>query len=218
MIQENLAVNKKKVGMCKHFHFLTGGLFFLQFFAKVYKMKTVWRGHIFVCFFCEAIHLHFSESLYGRSKWNISRGIWCFFLSFFQNARIGVRFEVPAVLLLKFQVFWNVMLYLSKYPQVASVVPNGDSEAWTTLLYPSWLWSFAWPNHPSGLGGHPTVTTQPRPLHFISFNLFYQNSKLYMNLTILISPAIIIPPGSTLFCVSCYRPPTHPFLDSHHVT
>lgn len=33
-------MNVKKVGMCKHFHFWTGGLLFLQYCARVYKMKT----------------------------------------------------------------------------------------------------------------------------------------------------------------------------------
>lgn len=33
-------MNVKKVGMCKHFHFWTGGLVFLQYCTRVYRMKT----------------------------------------------------------------------------------------------------------------------------------------------------------------------------------
>lgn len=53
-------MNKRKVGMCKHFHFLTGGVLFLQFFAEMYKMKTLWRVRIFAYFLYEAIQLYFN--------------------------------------------------------------------------------------------------------------------------------------------------------------
>lgn len=37
--------------------------------------EDIWRDHIFVYFFCEAIQLHFNESVSGWSKHNINKGI-----------------------------------------------------------------------------------------------------------------------------------------------
>jgi hypothetical protein len=107
--------------------------------------------------------------------------------------------------------FWNT-------PKLPQQVPNGVNGAWIILLYPSWLLSFMWPTHPRCLGGHLTVTAQPRPLHVALFNILQQNSKFYLDLTFFIPPAVIIQPGSTVLCISCYWPPTHLFCDCHHVT
>jgi len=68
-----MAVSVKKVGMCKHFHFWTGGILFLHYCARVYRMKTY--GRIISLHVFETIHLRFNESMYGWSKHNINRRI-----------------------------------------------------------------------------------------------------------------------------------------------
>ena len=67
-------MNAEKIGMCKHFHFWTGGLLFLQCCARVYKMKT-YGGIISLHVSSLRLQLHFNESVYGWSKRNINEGI-----------------------------------------------------------------------------------------------------------------------------------------------
>lgn len=167
--------------MCKHFHFWNGGLLFLQYCARVYKMKTC--GGI--------ITLHVSSlRLFNCISMKVCMGG--------QNTTLAGEFDVysyhcykmlkswelrfpesccwsfMAVGILRCS-FWNTL----KLPQQ---VPNGVNEAWITLLYPSWLLSFMWPTHPRCLGVFffflDTWRRQHGPGHCMLPHLIYFNRIL----------------------------------------